>query len=192
MSRQATHQAIEASLHMFVEAEAERRSLKEESQQSMSRASLALQEAASKGFNCRSALGQVFSRAEGKSETYLRLTTVQEKADFRKKWAAARLAETEHRKVNAEGFSKQDYKDGKYLTFERIAVEYGGSAAACVTAAERYCAKAARLGQPWLLWDAMGEVYKFLYYEVGCREVFEQAWHLFEEPHSCVLHQTNL
>eukprot|EP00969_Alexandrium_andersonii_P206398 9119087-Alexandrium_andersonii.AAC.1 len=84
------------------------------------------------------------------------------------------------RKVKTEAMTNEWASDGTYMTFRRIVQEYGGDKDA-LEAGAKYCKKAAQLGDPWVKFDKMGEVWKFLYKTEHIRERFERAWKMHEE-----------
>ena len=147
-----------------------------------------LQAAQSTDFDARSPLGQKFS-SDLKNDPELKGkfdnvgSSHGAKLAFRKEWTRLKLDTFMQEKVKSKSWRAVDETKGRYLPSDRIAIEEGNAPAA-QHRARMYCAKAAKLGGKWCLYNRMTEHLLFLYLEWSHINIFESAWHIYEKESS--------
>jgi hypothetical protein len=133
------------------------------------------------GFDLRGKWGQRFSRdAVSKSEAYKKLK-IDEKAQFRKDWAATKLDEIQKKQERSESYQRIDASKGTYLPFFVLWQKEGGPAdPLALGAAIKHATKCVAMGGPWVSVNMLTERVEFLHLERSVSEVFTRCWTLYE------------
>jgi hypothetical protein len=129
------------------------------------------------GFSARSPLGQKFAREVDKA-SFASLGQ-QEKASFRKEWAARSYRNLQETKYKDTAYQVIDTKKGEYVTLPLLIDAFGGRTdRSAIKAGLAYASKCRTLGHPWIEFNEMAEVNEFLHLRKEHREVFKTVWGL--------------
>ena len=134
-----------------------------------------LQAASTGGLETRGGLANAFNRCPlgAKSADYK--GTREEKAAFRRRWAANKYQEVLMTREQEEGLSQIDKSKGTMKSIKALIKEEG------IEDTRDYVMKCARLGAPWIEWDDMWERWNVMVMEKSHSEVFTRAWRLRQQ-----------
>jgi len=133
-----------------------------------------LQTAAKDGVGTRGPLANQFARCPsgGKSNAYKQCVDRDEKAEFRKRWAAAKFEGLCSIREREDEWRQVDTTKGTMVSIKEVIKKEGAQDAT------RYIQKCAKLGAPWIQWDPMWERYEVMVMEKSHSDIFAKAWRL--------------
>lgn len=133
-------------------------------------------------FELRCAIGQKFSRTDGKGEAYKALKGQVAKQQFREEWLAKQWSQVQEKLEYKKQSMKRYTVKGTLVPFCKIVEREGGpNDPAAVRASMLYGSKALKLGPPWIGYNSMTERVEFLQIEKSQEDIFQEAWCIAKE-----------
>ena len=114
---------------------------------------------------------------------YKSLQTDDARKEYRKAWAERSIDGLKIGKSHSHEWKEVDIRKGAYETLELICEKYGYHAnpRLSLERSTRYCARCAKLGGKWVIWDDMAEAFLFLYLKKEHQEIITESWKMYEE-----------